>query len=81
MNQHERTGLVVLPGDPPALAAAIRALVADPGRREAMGREGRARARTLFRASTMVEAVEQVYLDVLRRPSNPARANQGFNAV
>lgn len=81
VNQHERTGLVVLPGDPPALAAAIRALVADPGRREAMGREGRARARTLFRASTMVEAVEQVYLDVLRRPSNPARANQGFNAV
>ncbi|GEO94948.1 glycosyltransferase family 4 protein [Kocuria turfanensis] len=35
------TGLLVAPSDPAALARAIDALVADPGRRRAMGRAGR----------------------------------------
>ncbi len=65
VNQDGVTGLVIPPCDPDALARAIRALVADPARREAMGRAGRARARQMFEASTMVEAVEAVYREVL----------------
>lgn len=40
--QDGRTGLLVPPSDPDALAAAIDALVADPGRAAAMGAAGRA---------------------------------------
>jgi rhamnosyl/mannosyltransferase len=81
VNQHGETGFVVPPCDPEALAAAIRALLSDPGRRTAMGRAGRDRARTLFRADTMVDAVEGVYREVLNldtpavSPAPPGGAN------
>ena len=39
-----RTGLVVPPGDPGALAEAIRSILSDPKRAEAMGRAARERA-------------------------------------
>jgi glycosyltransferase involved in cell wall biosynthesis len=70
VNQDGLTGLVIPPCDPGAIAAAIAALVADPARREAMGRAGRARASQLFEAATMVEAVEGVYRDVLGMPAD-----------
>jgi starch synthase len=38
------TGVLVPPGDPAALAAALNALVAEPGRAAEMGRRGRERA-------------------------------------
>ena len=38
------TGLLVPPDDPAALAGALNALVADPGRAAAMGQRGRQRA-------------------------------------
>lgn len=71
VNQGGVTGLVVPPCDPDALSCAIRSLVDDPGKRAAMGRAGLARARELFQASTMVDAVETVYREVLasRRPT------------
>ncbi len=65
VNQDGLTGLVIPPCDPGAIAAAMTALIADRARREAMGRAGRARARRVFEASTMVEAVEGVYREVL----------------
>ena len=46
---HEETGLVLdHPSDPVELAAAIAGLLADPERRERMGRAGRERARASF---------------------------------
>jgi rhamnosyl/mannosyltransferase len=69
VNQAGVTGLVVPPCDPDALARAIRTLVAEPATREAMGRAGRARARERFQASTMVDAVEAVYREVLSATS------------
>jgi glycosyltransferase involved in cell wall biosynthesis len=39
--EHERTGLVVEPGDPQALAAAIARLLAEPALRERLGADGR----------------------------------------
>ena len=41
VNQHEKTGLVVPPNDPQALAAAINRLLADPALRAQMGAAGR----------------------------------------
>jgi alpha-maltose-1-phosphate synthase len=42
------TGLLVPPADPPALAAAMNALLADPARASTMGRAGRTRADAEF---------------------------------
>jgi alpha-maltose-1-phosphate synthase len=39
-----QTGLLVPPGEPEALAAALNALIRDPDRAAAMGRAGRKRA-------------------------------------
>ena len=43
-----RTGVLVPPGDPPALAAALRALIGDPLRRARLGAAGAARVRRAF---------------------------------
>jgi glycosyltransferase involved in cell wall biosynthesis len=40
-------GMLVEPGDPPALASAIATLARDPQRRERLGRAARARAERL----------------------------------
>jgi glycosyltransferase involved in cell wall biosynthesis len=64
-NRHGETGLVVPPGDPAALALAINALLADPDMRWRFGQAGRRRAAALFTRDRMLDAVEQVYRDVL----------------
>ena len=65
-NQHGETGLVVPPGDAPALAAAITTLLADPALRQRYGKNARRRAVALFSRERMVEAVERVYGTVVR---------------
>jgi glycosyltransferase involved in cell wall biosynthesis len=59
------TGLVVPPGDPIALAGALRALIADPALRRTLGEAGRRRARELFSTERMVANVLQIYDEVL----------------
>ena len=54
------TGMLVPPGHAPALRDAIAALLADPSRREAMGRAGRERAAS-YSAREIVPRVERVY--------------------
>jgi L-malate glycosyltransferase len=63
---HEETGLLVPPRDPPAMAAAIARLLADPGLRRQMGEAGLARVRTHFSAETMVQNTLRVYQQVVR---------------
>ncbi|MDQ3517268.1 MAG: glycosyltransferase family 4 protein [Gemmatimonadota bacterium] len=46
--RHGETGLVVPPGDERAVAGAIRELLRDPGRREAMGQRGRDLVETYY---------------------------------
>lgn len=65
VNQHGLTGLVVPPGDAPALAAAITHLSQARDLRRTMGSAGRTRAREHFRAATMVEGIERVYAEAL----------------
>ncbi len=54
------TGLLVPPGDPRALRAAIAHLLADPERRQRMGQAARARFAD-FTASAVVPRIERVY--------------------
>src|SRR5579875_2746112 len=59
------TGLLVPPRDAAAMADALEALVADPTRRAAMGRAGRARAHAVFDIRRHVEAMEALFDEVL----------------
>ena len=59
------TGLLVPPGDPIALANAIRRLVADPVLSDAMGRAGRERARASFSIDDFEDRWRAVYGEVL----------------
>ena len=65
------TGLLVPPGDAPALAQAIAELLRDADRRRALGAAGRRRARTAFGAERMVEATAAIYAAVTG-PARPA---------
>jgi glycosyltransferase involved in cell wall biosynthesis len=66
-----RSGLLVPAGDPAALAAAIRRLADDRGRASAMGERGRKLAESRFSLDGMIEAVEELYLEVA--PARRAR--------
>jgi glycosyltransferase involved in cell wall biosynthesis len=50
-----RTGVLVPPEDPAALAAALQGLIADPARRAALGGAGRARVRAQFTLEANLE--------------------------
>ena len=65
------TGLLVTPGDPEALRQAIEGLLADPQRRERMGRAGERRVAE-FQAAAVLPRIEQVYDELLLREGAPA---------
>ena len=59
-----RTGLLVPPGDAPALAAALTRLVQDPGLAAALGSAGRARVATRHDPARHVAALLDAYTEV-----------------
>jgi glycosyltransferase involved in cell wall biosynthesis len=59
------TGVLVQPGDPAALANAMRPLLADPALRRRMGEAGRARVLSRFSVDAMTEGNQTVYRKVL----------------
>jgi glycosyltransferase involved in cell wall biosynthesis len=59
------TGRLVGLGDPGELAAAVRELLADPETRAAYGAEGRRRVLTRYSWTSVAEATEATYQDVL----------------
>lgn len=59
------TGLLVPPRDPPALAAALQALLASSDWRAAFGAAGRKRALQLFTWSAVTDRVEAVYRAIM----------------
>jgi glycosyltransferase involved in cell wall biosynthesis len=61
-------GVLVDPGDPDALAAALQQLQDDPDRRAALGAAGAAGVRAHYSVGQMGETVEQIYQRVLRLP-------------
>lgn len=67
------TGRLVPAGDPPSLAAALGALLADPGCRRRMGEAGRARATERFTLARMIDQYEALLLSL----AAPRRASGG----
>lgn len=65
VNLHERTGLIVPPGDSEALAVALNRLLADPALRAQYGAAGRARVERDFTVPAMTAATTAVYREVL----------------
>jgi len=67
--RHEETGLLVPPGDPAALAAAITSLLSDPHRGAALGMAGRRLVEKEFTVEVMLERLEVLYAEMfaLRR--------------
>ncbi len=64
-----RYGLLTPPGDPLALAAALRELQADPARRAALGLAGKAGLQEQFGIGPVAVAVIDRYRQVLDRPT------------
>ena len=66
------TGLIVPPRDPARLAAAIEALLDDPGRAAAMGRAGSADVAARFTPDRLVAGTIAAYEEILARRTRPA---------
>jgi glycosyltransferase involved in cell wall biosynthesis len=62
---HERTGLLVPPSDPDALAAALARLASDAGLRERLGAAGPARIAEGYLAAQMCDAYAALYRELL----------------
>jgi glycosyltransferase involved in cell wall biosynthesis len=73
-------GLVVDPADPPALAAALASL-ADPGRRERLGRAGRRLAAEHPEAPECADRLVRHLAEVARRPGAGLRPVQPLSVV
>ena len=61
------TGVLVGAGDDRALGDAIGALLADPGRRAELGRNGRDLALRRYGSSRLIEDIDRLYSDLLGR--------------
>ncbi|MCS7273699.1 MAG: glycosyltransferase [Fimbriimonadales bacterium] len=73
--QHERTGLLVPPENEAALADALKRLIKDASLRHQLGAAAREYACTHFDIKTMVQAYEQLYLQLLRQEREPHSSN------
>ena len=62
---HEETGLLVPPADPPALAQAVRRLLADPALAATMASAGRTLVHREFSVDAMVQSVTAIYDQLL----------------
>src|SRR6202007_189799 len=60
--EQDRTGFLVPPADPPAIAAAARRLLGDPGLRNRMGRAARGAATERFSALARSRELEEALL-------------------
>ncbi|MGZ4317712.1 MAG: glycosyltransferase [Gaiellaceae bacterium] len=65
--QHERTGLLVPPGDAPALAAAIERLLDDDQLSRRLGTHAREFAVSHCSVETMIDSYSKIYVDAVTR--------------
>ncbi len=64
--EHERTGLLVAPGDAPALAQAVLRLLDEPALRAALGEAGRRAAQARGAPEAMLEGLARLYAGAAR---------------
>jgi glycosyltransferase involved in cell wall biosynthesis len=62
---HGETGLIVPPGDPAALALALRELLQSPARRLELGRNARRRAERYYAWDPHIDRLEAIYASVV----------------
>jgi rhamnosyl/mannosyltransferase len=74
VNQHERTGLVVPPGDVAELRRALVRLLSDAELRHGLGQRARARVLDQFTAEAMCCGTVALYETVAARSACTARA-------
>ncbi|MEX2195997.1 MAG: glycosyltransferase [Thermoleophilaceae bacterium] len=65
--EHEESGLLVPPSDPPALADAIERVAADADLRARMGEAGRRRYEERFTLERMIDRFEELYAEAAAR--------------
>jgi glycosyltransferase involved in cell wall biosynthesis len=75
--EHGRNGLLVPPGDAPALAAAITGLLADPARARRLGEEAQRMARERFDERIVLEKVKTEYARLLSARGIPVPGPEG----
>jgi glycosyltransferase involved in cell wall biosynthesis len=63
--EHGRTGWLIPPCDPSALADRLRSLLIDPGERHRMGIAGHVRARRAFSIDRMIGSISAIYDELL----------------
>jgi starch synthase len=73
---HDETGWLVPPGDPAALAAAVRQLLADPKRAAAFGVAGRRRVEARFSWDRIAELTLSVYREAIASHHAASARNQ-----
>jgi glycosyltransferase involved in cell wall biosynthesis len=78
--EHERTGLLVPPADPDALAAALVALTGEPARATALGAAGRETVERLYGPAEHLAAMLDVYAQAARLAGRTLRAAHGAAA-
>jgi glycosyltransferase involved in cell wall biosynthesis len=76
-----KTGLHVPPRDPTAIAAAVAALLTDPGLRRALGAAGEARARTRYSWDRVAAETERAYLQTVAAGAEARRLDAVEGAV
>jgi len=75
--QHGRSGLLVPPRDPVALAAAVSTLLDNPETARRMGAAGARRIHQHFTWATVAQRTAALYADVLERAHRPLIATKG----
>lgn len=73
VNLHEKTGLVVAPSDPAALAQAMNRIAQSPDQARAWGQNARQRYETAFSGQDMATAYRHLYSDVLETTAGGLR--------
>ena len=71
--ERHRCGLAVTPGDPEAIAGAIRTLAADPVEAAAMGARGRAAVKEHYNWDRCAESLLGLYAELIGSPSEESR--------
>jgi|SRR5690625_698659 len=70
--EDDKTGFLVPPCDPPALASALNELINDPEQRAKKGHEGRKRVLHLFDERIIQLQITEVYAELLVRSKSPS---------